>query len=506
MSNDKTMKYTILKEIGETDALIVPVFKTKDIVSQVDISLKQALKDVVDMNDFEANTKQMLMLYGVHIHAKRVVFVGLGDEKEFSVRMYKEAVAIAISHAQTKKAEHVTMILPKKLLDKDDSGFVSRETIIAMRMSTYAYDNFKSDKESHTTIIKEIAVLPECPVSTYKKIQNAMEEASIIADTINSVRDIGNTPPSVMTPTLLAQYAQDLARDQKKLQVKILSKIDMEKLGMGCLLGVGQGSEHEPKFIILEYWGTSKQKKPSVLVGKGITFDSGGLSLKPGDSMVDMKYDMLGGASVIASIKILADLGVKKNIVALVSSAENMPSGHAYRPDDILTAMNGKTIEVKNTDAEGRLVLADALCYAHRYHPKEVIDMATLTGACLSALGTERVGIFSNENNMVEGLKQASERVGEYVWQLPLGDEHREAMKSDIADIKNIGGVNNPRYATASTAAAFLEFFTRDADGKYAYPWLHMDIACAIDHFKGKSWLKPGATGQAIQTVVEYLR
>ncbi len=340
-----------------------------------------------------------------------------------------------------------------------------------------------------------------------KNLQTGIEEGFIIAGGVNFARHLGNIPPTIMTPTYLANEALQLAKANKNIKTKVLSEAEIEKLGMGCLLAVGRGSKHETKFIIVEYWGTDKDKKPSVLVGKGITFDSGGLSLKPGDYMIDMKFDMLGAASVLGAIKVLTDLKVKKNIVVLIPSAENMPGGDSYRPDDILTAMNGATVEIKNTDAEGRLILADGLCYATKYEPKEVIDLATLTGACMSALGLEKSGIFTPEDKIVEKMIDLGEAIGENLWRLPLGEEYSEAMKSEVADIKNTGGVGGERYGTASTAAAFLQFFTQDKEtGEKNYPWAHIDLASAIYGSKGKAHIRAGANGFGVQVLVEYLR
>jgi len=303
-----------------------------------------------------------------------------------------------------------------------------------------------------------------------------------------------------MTPTLLAKEALKLSKENPKIKVKILSRPEMKKLNMGCLLGVSQGSVEEPKFIILEYYGAGKTKQPTVLAGKGITFDSGGLGIKPGNYMTDMKFDMLGAATVFGIIKAAAGLKLKKNIVGLVPSCENMPSGSSYRPDDILTAHNGKSVEIIHTDAEGRLILADALSYAVKYKPKEVIDFATLTGACMVALGSERSGVFGTSEKIINRLENKAKEVGEQLWHLPLGEEYSEAMKSEVADIKNLGGVNSqPGHGGASTAAAFLQFFTD-------YPWAHIDLSCSHYSGKGKPWIRGGANGFGVQTIIEYLK
>ncbi|MFA7314947.1 MAG: leucyl aminopeptidase [Candidatus Magasanikbacteria bacterium] len=503
-------KYTINKENKKTDCLIIPIFEDKDLDTfskNLDKDLAKFVAKVFANKDFEGKKKQSSFFYTDSTKYERVLLVGLGKEKDLSIKNYKEIIGAAFLTSQNKKYNKLNLVLSNILLKKFEVKRLTQETVVAIEIATYAYDEFKTKKDDKITRLEEMNLLGDFDKNVIKNLQTGIEEGIIIAGGVNFARHLGNIPPTVMTPTYLANEALKLQKENKNIKTKVLSEVEIEKIGMGCLLAVGRGSKHETKFIIVEYFGTDKDKKPSVLVGKGITFDSGGLSLKPGDYMIDMKFDMLGAASVLGTLKVLADLKVKKNIVALIPSAENMPGGDSYRPDDILTAMNGATVEIKNTDAEGRLILADGLCYASKYEPKEVIDLATLTGACMSALGLEKSGIFTPEDKLAEKLLVLGESIGENLWRLPLGEEYSEAMKSEVADIKNTGGVGGERYGTASTAAAFLQFFTQDKEtGEKKYPWVHIDLASAIYGSKGKAHIRAGANGFGVQVLVEYLR
>ena len=312
-----------------------------------------------------------------------------------------------------------------------------------------------------------------------------------MAEATNWARDIVNEPANKMTPTQMAEAASQLA-ETCGLSVEVLDKARMTKLGMGGLLGVAQGSQQPPRFIILGYKGKATTDIDLALVGKGITFDSGGISIKPSEGMADMKGDMAGGASVMAALSAMAQLKLKINVTALVPTTENLPSGTALKPGDIIKAMNGQTIEVLNTDAEGRLILADALCYARRLKVKAIVDVATLTGACMVALGKICTGVFSNNQELADKVMAAGQEAGEPAWQLPMFEEYREQLKSDIADIKNIGN----RYGGAITAAKFLADFVDDT------PWVHLDIAGTADSDKEKGYLVKGATGVPVRTLV----
>lgn len=494
------IRFSIAEAGSSADMLIIPVFEDKSfdtITKELDELHGGAFSARMKLKDFEGKKKQTTLVYTEDADVPRILLIGLGKHKELTIRRWKQTVGAATKAAQGKKCETIGFLLPTTLLSLFDAKTLGKETVIAMETANYIYDEYKA-KDGRTTRIETVWLTGLTEKKDIAQVKKGIDVGQTIADAVNFARRLGNTPPTIMTPSLIAKEAKKLASKENNLTVKVLSRPEMKTLGMGCLLGVSRGSEEEPKFVILEYGGGKAKDKPTVLVGKGITFDSGGLSLKPGQYMNDMKFDMLGAATVLGTIKAAAALGIKKNIVGLVPSCENMPSGTAYRPDDILVAMNGKSVLVKNTDAEGRLILADGLSYAAKYKPKEVIDFATLTGACMVALGNERSGLFSEENKIVEKLLGASDSVGEQLWRLPIGEEYREAMKCDIADIHNIGGVGNPRYGGASTAAAFLEFFTD-------YPWAHIDLSCSHYGDKGNAYLHGGANGFGVQTMVAYL-
>ena len=326
-------------------------------------------------------------------------------------------------------------------------------------------------------------------------VESAVKNAQIITGGVYFARDLISAPSNEMTPTIMAQKAGEIAR-RKNVTCKVLDRAKMKKMGMNSLLGVASGSNEEPKFIILEYSGGTKSEAPVVLVGKGLTFDSGGICIKPAEKMDEMKTDMSGGAAVMATIMVAADLRLPLNIVGLIPATENMPSGTAYKPGDILKSYSGKTIEVLNTDAEGRLILADALAYASIYKPAAIIDVATLTGACIIALGDDVIGMLGTDEKLKDKINKASQETGELVWELPLWEHYHELIKSDIADYKNTGG----RAAGTITAAAFLSKFVGD------FPWVHLDIAGPAWSGKDKSYIPKGASGVAVRLLTEYLR
>jgi len=485
------------------DVLIVPVYEESSILAELkkfDTNVAHMLGRLTESRDF-VGKKMERMVVPMDTDESvypRVMYVGLGKEKEISIKRLREVIGASFVHAQNKKWQHIALYVPRRLHKKMKGGEVLGSLLgRAVTVSTYSYDKYKTDSEAIAVEVKTVKVIIAGDTREKKLYEKGLAHGQVIGEAVNHARHLGNTPPTVMTPTYLAQSAKDLAKHYPSLKTTILSRPEIEKLGMGCLLGVARGSCEEPKFIIVEYRGASKKVKPSVLVGKGITFDSGGLSLKPGEYMMDMKFDMLGAASVLGAMRGIASLKLKKNVIALIPSAENMPSGTAFRPDDILTAMNGKTIEIKNTDAEGRLILADALSYAVRYDPAEVIDLATLTGACMVALGLERSGVFSPDDTLAERLIASASLAGEQLWRMPLGEEYSDAMKSEVADIKNLGGVGGARYGGASTAAAFLQFFTD-------YPWAHIDLSSATHMSKSKQWIRHGANGFGVETLIEY--
>ena len=495
------MNITVSKEGQNTQCLILPMWKDlklESFVKELDADLGGALSSVLKLKDFDGKPGQSAFVYTSNKKTPRILLVGLGEKKNMTVRRWKQVVGAAVLGSQKKKWTQLSVFLPAQMVKLFGAKKLASETAVAAHIAGYSYDEHK-EKKTQVKHLKSVEFVADADARTVRSLAQGASEGEAIADAVNFTRSLGNTPPSVMTPTLLAKHAQDLAKEFPKVKVKVLKRPDMKKLGMGCLLGVSQGSELEPTFSIVEYKNGPKSQKPTVLVGKGITFDSGGLSLKPSAYMTDMKFDMLGAATVLGTIKAAAALGLKKNIVGLVPSCENMPSGSSYRPDDILINMDGKSVLIDNTDAEGRLILCDALSYARKLKPKEVIDFATLTGACLVAIGNERSGLFSPEEKMIEKLEKSSVEAGEQLWHLPLGEEFSESLKCEIADIKNTGQVGGRGYGGASTAAAFLQFFTD-------YPWAHIDLGSSYYGGKGKPYIRGGANGFGVQTMVEYLR
>lgn len=494
-------KYELNSMVDRTDGLIIPLSEEMSLESQlegVSGELMEMIRQVFETKDFEAKKGQSSLLYTGEEDIPRVVLLGLGKKMDMSVRRWKQSLGSAVISLQQKKTSQLSVFIPRAVIDLFGYEKTAYESVIAIETANYCYDDHRSS-DARAVPIEAIDFLLVVDAKQKKEWQQGIASGKIVATAINTTRHLGNTPPSLMTPATLAKEAQKLSKTNEAVKVTVLGKKEIEKLGMGCLLAVASGSTEEPKFIIVEYLGGKKNDAPTVLVGKGITFDSGGLSIKPGDFMVDMKFDMLGGATVLGVLQAAAALKIKKNIIGLVPTCENMPSGSAYRPDDILKAMNGKTVLVENTDAEGRLILADALCYASKYKPKEVIDFATLTGACVVALGNERSGLFTQSEELAEKLDESSRLAGEQLWRLPLGEEYSDAVKGEVADLKNMGGVGGPRYAGASTAAAFLEYFTD-------YPWAHIDLSSSHWGGKGKSYIRGGANGFGVQTMVEYLK
>ena len=368
-----------------------------------------------------------------------------------------------------------------------DRDWAIEQLVRALADASYRFDTTKS-KKSEAKGAQDVAVLLSGKADAAAR--HALARGKAIADGMALARELGNLPGNVCTPTHLANTAESLA-EQYKFKVEILERKDAEKLGMGSYLSVARGSHEPPKFIVLQHKGGKAKDKPVVLVGKGITFDTGGISLKPGAEMDEMKFDMCGAASVLGTFKALGELNLPINVVGIIAATENMPGGAATKPGDVVTSMSGQTIEILNTDAEGRLVLCDALTYAERFEPACVIDIATLTGACVIALGKIPSGLLANDDALAAELVASGTRSGDRVWQMPLWDEYQELLKSNFADMANIGG----RYAGTITAACFLARFTK------AYKWAHLDIAGTAWH----SGDAKGATGRPVPLLCEFL-
>ncbi len=490
---------TLSKITRPLPMLVVPLFSDQKLPKEyqsMSTATDGALQKMIDTGDFEAksNTTHLIYPHSSDCGYERVLLLGLGKKKEFTLDRLRRAVGTGIIAAQRKKVSSVGFVFPGAVLSKWSNAEFGEYTARGVHTAAYSFDTYKTSKESKTTMIAQVT-LCDVPGNKRAGVQKGLAVGSHIGESITLVRELGNMPPHEMTPTYLAKRAQKLANEFGRLNCTVLDRAQMKKEKMGALLGVSWGSAEPPKFIILEYKNAPKSKGTTVLVGKGITFDSGGISIKPSAQMDEMKYDMLGGGTVIGTVRAIAALKLKVNVIGLIPATENLSGQAAYRPGDILRAANGKTIEVLNTDAEGRLILADALSYAGRYKPKYCIDLATLTGACVVALGHERAAVFSEEKKLLKVLQGASAKTGDAIWHMPLGPEFSALIKSKIADVKNIGG----RYGGANTAAAFLQEFTD-------YPWAHLDIAGTGWNMKPKPWIRAGATGHGVHLLVEALR
>lgn len=480
------------------DTLIVNLFadvkQPGGATGAVDKALNGAISELIANGDFSGKANQVAVLYprGA-IAAKRVIVVGLGQSGKFTPEAARRAAAAAIRQAQTLKAEHVATIAHGAGVGGLDPQTAAQATAEASLLTSYRYAAPKQQKEPiHKISSLTIVEINENKLTAVEKgvqIGIAIAEGAILA------RDLVNLPPNIATPSKLAEAAQTIA-DTYRLGITIGDRQWAEQHNMGAYLAVSKGAGEEPKFIILEHNHGRTDLETVVLVGKGITFDTGGISLKPADRMGAMKSDMGGAAAVLGAMKTIAALNLPLHVVGITPCAENMPDAHAYRPADVITASNGKTIEIISTDAEGRMVLADALVYAERYNPKVVVDLATLTGACVVALGQDvAAGLFSTHDNFRDQFVAAGTAVHERVWPLPLYEDYRETIDSPVADLLNSGG----RFGGVGTAAVFLQEFTN-------YPWVHLDIAGMALTEKDKGYTPRGGTGYGVRLLVEFLR
>ena len=369
-------------------------------------------------------------------------------------------------------------------------------------LANFEYREYKTPPPDGWSSVEEVLICGTMPQSMKK----GFEKGNLIGGEVNKCRTLANTPGGDMTPKKLAEAAKEAVKGTK-VEVTVLGQNALENLKMGAILGVARGSQEEPQFIIMEYWGAGKNgSKPIVLCGKGVTFDSGGLNVKPGDSMYEMHMDMSGGAAVIHAVALAAKLGLKKNVVGLIPAVENMPSGSSYHPGDVLRSLSGKTIEVLNTDAEGRVILADALTYAKQYKPRLVVDVATLTGASLVALGQHAHAILTKDKKLEKLFQELGEEAGEYVWPLPLWDEYEEYVKGTFGDVANIASSGNSRYGGVINGAMFLYQFTKNDPpaGGQAYPWVHIDMAPRMTSVPSDNLAK-GATGEPVRLLFKVI-
>ncbi|MFC1901692.1 leucyl aminopeptidase [Chloroflexota bacterium] len=456
----------------------------------VDKALGGAISQLIKQGEIKGKLNEITILHSLgKIPANRVAVVGLGKKKDLTVNRVREAVADTCRYLRQKGVTSLASIVQGAGINGISPENAAQAMTEGARLGLYSFRKYLTKQNQEFGEIKQLRI-----VNSKKGkpgLEKSIARGSIMAEAANWARDLVNEPASYMTPSRMAEAAQKLAKSYG-LKVEVLEPEQMAAAGMGALLGVAQGSQQPPRFIILSYKGSDSGTIDIALVGKGITFDSGGISIKPSEAMAEMKGDMAGGASVMAAIGAIAQLKAGINVTAIVPATENLPSGTALKPGDILTAMNGKTIEVLNTDAEGRLILADALSYANKLGAKSIIDIATLTGACHIALGDLCTGAFTNNQKLADRVISAGSEAGEYTWQLPMYAEYRELIKSDIADIKNIGN----RYGGAITAAKFLAEFIDNI------PWVHLDIAGTFETKKERGYLVKGATGVPVRTLI----
>lgn len=452
------------------DTFIVGIFDDNTLspsAAALDKLTQGQIAQTLKMAQFKAKEGACLTIFQPKgINAERLVLVGLGKADKLNLGKFKKACAGAAHALKNNGAMNVAVTLPEVALPDHNLYSKVRATIESMDAATYSFDDFKSKKSD--TEKPSLTLHFDRELTTQGQVDLAITHASAIVDSVRLTRDLGNTPPNICNPEYLAEKAKEVVKNISHVHIHIISESEMRDFGMGAYLAVSQGSDDDARMVVIEYHGAAnKHDKPIVLVGKGVTFDTGGLSLKPAANMMGMKYDMCGAASVLATLKMAGELHLPINIVAIMACVENMPSGHATRPDDVVTTMSGKTVEIANTDAEGRLVLCDALTYAQRYEPACIVDVATLTGAIITSLGRPASGLFSNDQQLADELIAAGMASFDRAWQLPIWDDYHSQLDSKVADLMNIGGPE----AGSITAACYLSQFVEEVK------WAHLDVA-----------------------------
>ena len=473
--------------------VVVGVFEPRKLTLPAELLDKAAnsyISDIVRRGDMEGKSGTTLLLHNVPgTLSDRILLVGLGKEKDFREKEFSGAIRTAVKTLNETGAFDATIFLTELAVRKRSVAWRVRQTVIIAQDATYKFDLFKSKKDDVRRPLRKLTLGVERR-NELAQAEEALAQGLAIAEGVALAKTLGNLPANICHPTYLAEQAVALA-GEFKLDCEILEQADMEKLGMHALLAVAKGSHQPPKLIVLNYKGARASEKRIVLVGKGVTFDTGGISLKPAADMDEMKYDMCGAASVLGTLQAVARMALPINLTVIVPATENMPGGSATRPGDIVASMSGQTIEILNTDAEGRLILCDALTYAERFEPDTVIDVATLTGACVVALGEVATGLFSNRDGLARELLDAGDEAHDRAWHMPLWEDYQEQLKSPFADVANIGG----RMAGAVTAACFLSRFTKK------FEWAHLDIAGTA----WKSGSNKGATGRPVPLLAHYL-
>jgi leucyl aminopeptidase len=478
----------------QTPLLVVGVYENENdflYSNGIESILYRTIKEIISNKEFKANLGTSLVLPTMDKGPmKKIMLLGLGKKDKFN----NEIARIVSAKAAVKVREMGISKFSILLFSNLDEGLIEAISE-GVGLSLYSFNRYKTNDNKDELKANQVTILINAEMTN---IQSIVDRTSLLVEAVNFARDLSNLPPNDCSPTQLASIALSIATEYG-LKSRIVERYEMESMGLNGIVSVGKGSQYPPKLIIVEYRGSNDDERPYLLVGKGVTFDTGGISLKDSDKMDEMKFDKSGGCDVIAIMKAVASLKLPVNVIGLIPSVENMPSSTSYRPGDIIKMYNGKTVEVLNTDAEGRLILADALAFGiSTYNPKAVIDLATLTGACIIALGTNVAAVIGTNKKLIDELHNISERTGEKFWELPLYEEFSEQIKSYVADIKNIGG----RPGGAITAASFLSNFTN------GLPWMHIDIAGTAWTQEGtyeRSYNPKGATGFGIRTLVKLL-
>ncbi|MCL2298041.1 MAG: leucyl aminopeptidase [Proteobacteria bacterium] len=491
------MEFTIKSgnpEKQRTACVVVGVFDNRKLslaAERIDRAAKGYISDIIRRGDMEGRLGSTLLLYNVpNTLADRVLLVGLGRERDFRDREYYKAIHSAVKYLNETGAYEAVIYLTEEKVRRREIGWRVEHTVIAACEATYRFEHMKTESSEIRRPLRKLTL--SVPMRSDLLIGEIMlARGMAIGEGVELARDLGNLPSNLCTPAYLADTARKLASMYPEIKTQVLERKEIEELKMGAFLSVAQGSETAPRFIVMEYKRPGVKRKPLVLVGKGITFDSGGISLKPAADMDQMKFDMCGAASILGVFRAIADLKPELHVVGLIPTCENMPSGRATKPGDIVASMSGQTIEILNTDAEGRLILADALTYAERYDPEAVIDVATLTGAMVITLGHVASGVLGNNETLVRALVSAGDDAADRAWALPLWDEYHEALKSNFADVANVGG----RPGGSITAACFLSRFAKK------YHWAHLDIA-GVAWKEGK---EKGATGRPVPLLANWV-
>lgn len=457
-------------------------------ISEITPDFDPIIREITESKEFRAKDGTISIVHNnVGSGIKRALLLGMGDKKNLDPEKTRNLTGKVVIKAKELGITEFVLI-PFKNMDKEHLSAI----VEGIKLSDYSFNNYKRDEDRND--LNQVRILI---INDMKNNQKIIQHSVVVSDAVLYTRDISNLPPNDCSPKDLVTFSKKLSENQK-IKVRVIEKEEMKSYGFEGILAVGKGSASSPKLIVLEYPGSTKNR-PIVIVGKAVTFDTGGISIKPSEKMEEMKFDKCGGCNVLGIMKAVSDLGLDTNVIGIIPAVENMPSGTSYRPGDIIKMYNRKTVEVLNTDAEGRIILGDALSFAVKtFAPKAIIDMATLTGAAIIALGTNVAALVGNDDDLVTKILEYSNQTGEKIWQLPLFEEYKEQLKSSNADMKNIGG----RSAGAITAAAFLSNFVEDT------PWVHLDIAGTAwtqEGTKEKSYNPKGATGFGIRTIVKYI-